>query len=258
MLQTILLALVIGVAISLLANVATTVYLHRALAHRAVAMHPAVNHAFRILVWVSTGIRPRQWVAVHRKHHAFTDVEGDPHSPVLHGWLKVQVQNVAMYRREANNPETVSRYAKDLPQTTADRLFYDHALFGLALGVLGLVLVCGWQVGLLAAFVHLNMYLGGSAAVNAIGHHFGRRPYDNSAGNLQWLAFLTAGEGLHNNHHAAPTSAKLSHRWFEIDTGWYVIKLLTWLRLAKVRLNELRLTPAAANAQAKAKAARAA
>ena len=67
--------------------------------------------------------------------------------------------------------------------------------------------------------MHVNLYLGGSAAVNAIGHHFGRRPYDNNAGNLQWLAFLTAGEGLHNNHHAAPTSAKLAHRWFEIDPG---------------------------------------
>ena len=73
-------------------------------------------------------------------------------------------------------------------------------------------------------------------------HHFGRRPYPNGAGNLQWLAFLTAGEGLHNNHHAAPTSAKLAHRWYEIDFGWYVIRVLTWMRLARVRLSELRLT----------------
>ena len=94
----------------------------------------------------------------------------------------------------------------------------------------------GWQVGLLAAFVHVNVYLAGSAAVNAIGHHFGRRPYDNNAGNLQWLAFVTAGEGLHNNHHAKPTSAKLSHRWFEIDPGWWLIKTLTWLRLARLRV----------------------
>src|SRR3989337_685638 len=156
MLQTILLAVVIGVGISLLANVATTVYLHRALAHRAVAMHPVVNHAFRFLVWVSTGIRPRQWVAVHRKHHAFTDVEGDPHSPVLHGWLKVQMLNLSMYRREARNERTVERYAKDLPQDRLDRVFYDHALVGLGIGTASLCLLFGWQVGLLAAFVHVN------------------------------------------------------------------------------------------------------
>ena len=101
----------------------------------------------------------------------------------------------------------------------------------------------GPAIGLLAAFVHVNVYLGGSAAVNAIGHHFGRRPYPNGAGNLQWLAFLTAGEGLHNNHHAAPTSAKLSHRWFEIDPGWWVVRFLLITRLAKVRLSELRLAP---------------
>jgi stearoyl-CoA desaturase (delta-9 desaturase) len=110
----------------------------------------------------------------------------------------------------------------------------------------------GWQVGLLAAFIHVNYYLAGSAAVNAIGHHFGRRPYDNSATNLQWLAFVTAGEGLHNNHHAAPTSAKLAHRWYEIDPGWLVIKPLTWTRLARVRLNELKLS---GRAQAPANAA---
>ncbi len=235
MLRTLLLGVGLGLGTSFLANTATTVYLHRALSHRALTLHPAVTQVFRFVQWITTGIRPRQWVAVHRKHHAYTDVDGDPHSPVLHGWLKVQMLNVAMYRREARNPETIRKYARDLPRTWADRWFYDHALFGLAIGTAVLVLAFGWQVGLLAGFVHVNVYLGGSAAVNAIGHHFGRRPYDNTAGNLQWLAFLTAGEGLHNNHHAAPTSAKLAHRWYEIDPGWYVIKALTWMRLARTR-----------------------
>ncbi len=234
--RAVLVAVLLGVAISLVANLATTVYLHRALAHRALTLRPPAEQVFRFVVWVTTGIRPRQWVAVHRKHHAFTDVEGDPHSPVLHGWVKVQLLNVAMYRREARNPRTIERYARDLPPTRLDRLFYDHALVGLGLGVAALCAVAGWKVGLLAAFVHVNVYLGGSAAVNAIGHHFGRRPYDNNAGNLQWLAFVTAGEGLHNNHHAKPTSAKLSHRWFEIDPGWWLIKTLTWLRLARLRV----------------------
>ena len=148
---------------------------------------------------------------------------------------------MVLYRREANNPDTVARYARDLPADRWDRVLFDRALVGLGLGIAVLVVALGPVAGLLAAFVHINVYLGGSAAVNAIGHHFGRRPYPNSAGNLQWLAFLTAGEGLHNNHHAAPTSARLSHRWFEIDPGWWVIKALTWCRLAKVRLNDLRL-----------------
>lgn len=247
-----LVAVVLGFGITLLANMATTIYLHRALSHRALTLRPPVTQVFRFLVWVTTGIRPRQWVAVHRKHHAFTDVEGDPHSPVLHGWVKVQILNVQMYRREARNAETLARYAKDLPRTPLDRVLYDHALLGLGLGVIALVLAVGWQVGLVAAFVHVNLYLGGSAAVNAIAHHFGRRPYPNGAGNLQWLAFLTAGEGLHNNHHAAPTSAKLSHRWFEIDPAWYVIRALASLRLATVRLTELRLAPARDRAGARA------
>jgi stearoyl-CoA desaturase (Delta-9 desaturase) len=243
MIRVLLIAVLAGLGVSFVGNACTTVYLHRALAHRALALRRPALEGFRFLQWITTGIRPRQWVAVHRKHHAFTDVPGDPHSPVLLGWWKVQMKNVQLYRREARNPDTISRYAKDVPVTRADRWFYDHAVLGLAIGIGVLVVVFGPTIGLLAAFVHINVYLGGSAAVNAIGHRFGRRPYPNGAGNLQWLAFLTAGEGLHNNHHAAPTSAKLSHRWFEIDPGWWVVRMLLITRLAKVRLSELRLAP---------------
>src|SRR3954453_15260732 len=239
MLVALALSVLIGFAVSCIAFVASTVFLHRGLAHRAVTFKRPVAEIFRFLVWITTGIRPRQWVAVHRKHHAFTDIEGDPHSPVLLGWFKVQRSNVALYRREAHNEQTLRRYAKDLQPTRADRWFYDHALFGLSIGIGVLVVVFGPLIGLLAAFVHVNIYLGGSAAVNAVAHHFDRRPYPNRAGNLQWLALITAGEGLHNNHHAAPTSARLSHRWFEVDPGWWVIRTLILLRLAKVRLTEL-------------------
>ena len=244
MFRVIALSLTIGFGVSFIAFVASTVFLHRGLAHKAISFKRPVTEVFRFIVWITTGIRPRQWVAVHRKHHAFTDVEGDPQSPVLLGWLRVQMSNVALYRREARNVDTMARYSKDLPPTRADRWFYDHALFGLAIGIGVLVLVFGPLIGLLAAFVHVNIYLGGSAAVNAIAHHFGRRPYPNGAGNLQWLALLTAGEGLHNNHHAAPTSARLSHRWFEIDPGWWVIRALLVFHLAKLRLSELRFVSA--------------
>ena len=192
---------------------------------------------FRFLIWITTGIRPRQWVAVHRKHHAFTDVEGDPAlRPCCSAGSRVQVTNVALYRARPRNPETVARYAKDIPADRWDRrAVRPRAARPRPSASASWSWCFGPVVGLLAAFVHVNLYLGGSAAVNAIGHHFGRRPYDNGAGNLQWLAFLTAGEGLHNNHHAAPTSARLSHRWFEIDPGWWVIRGLSALGLAKLR-----------------------
>lgn len=238
---TVVQAVAVGLALTLIPNFCTTAYLHRALSHRAVTFASPVEHAFRLVLWLSTGIRRQQWVAVHRKHHAFTDVEGDPHSPVLHGWVKVQLLNLAMYRREARNRDTLARYGRDLAGNRLDRWVYNRQMLGLVLGVALTVAVFGWQVGLLASFLHLNFYIGLSAAVNAICHHFGRRPYDNSAGNLQWLAFLTAGEGLHNNHHAAPTSARLSHRWFEVDPGWWMIKLLALLRLAEIRLKELKV-----------------
>ena len=238
MLKIFLVGPLVGIAVMLLANVITTVYLHRALAHRALTIRQPITFVFRFLTWVMTGIRPRQWVAVHRKHHAYTDVDGDPHSPVLLGWKRVQFANVALYRQVANDPETVTKYAKDLPPDRLDRWFFDRALVGLGVRIAFLMVVLGPWAGLVAAFVHANLYLATSSGVNAMGHTFGRRPYDNHAGNLQWLAWLTAGEGLHNNHHAAPTSAKLSHRRWEFDPGWWVISTLRRLGLAKVRLSE--------------------
>lgn len=236
LMKVIVTGVVVGFLATMLANLVTTVFLHRALSHRALSLAGPVRVASRAVIWISTGIRPRQWVAVHRKHHAYTDVEGDPHSPVLLGWWRVQWSNVALYRRAVRDRDLVSRYARDLPADRWDRLFFDHALLGLAIGISILVAAFGPWAGLLAAVVHANLYLGTSAAVNALGHHFGRRPYSNGAGNLQWLAFLTAGEGLHNNHHAAPTSARLSHRWFEVDPGWWFIRTLAFFRLARVRL----------------------
>jgi stearoyl-CoA desaturase (delta-9 desaturase) len=241
--HTIILALVVGIGVTTLANICTTVYLHRGIAHRAIRFSHPADLAFKTLIWLSTGIKVREWVAVHRKHHAFTDTPDDPHSPAVSGWVTVQMKNVAMYRRAAHDDENIRKYAKDLPPSTLDRVVFDRSWLGLVIGTLILCVVFGWQVGLLAAFVHVNYYLGSSAAVNAIGHHFGRRPYRNSATNLQWLAFLTAGEGFHNNHHAAPTSARFAHRWYQVDLGWFVIKPLTWFRLAKLRLDRVVLVP---------------
>lgn len=243
--STLLTALIAATVVSTLANTCTTVYLHRALSHRALTLRPEAAWFFRLTLWLTTGIKPKEWVAVHRKHHAFTDEAGDPHSPVLLGWRKVQAKNVALYRGALKDPDIISKYAKDLPDDSWDRALFGHNKTGLLIGIGILVVVFGPLTGLLAAFIHANAYLAGNAAVNALGHHFGRKPYDNGATNLQWLAFCTMGEGLHNNHHAAPSSPRLSHKWSQIDPGWWVIRSLTVVRLAKLRFDDIRLTPSA-------------
>jgi stearoyl-CoA desaturase (delta-9 desaturase) len=236
-----LLALVVGLAVTQLAIVATTVYLHRGLAHRALTVQPGVDLVCRFLIWITTGMRPREWAAVHRKHHAATDTPEDPHSPAQVGFWRVQLANAALYRRVARDGETVRKYAKDLPPDRLDRVLFDHAFLGLGLGIVVLCLVFGWETGLLAAAVHAVSYLMLAGAINAVGHTVGRRPHPNSATNVQLLALVTAGEGLHNNHHAAPTSARFSLQRGEIDPGWWIVRVLSRLRLATVRHQDVKL-----------------
>jgi stearoyl-CoA desaturase (delta-9 desaturase) len=239
---------IVGLAVCQVGIFATTVYLHRTLAHRALSVAPCIRLAFRVIVWLTTGIRPRQWAAVHRKHHAFTDVDGDPHSPLLLGFWKVQLANAVLYRRCARDGQTVQRYAKDLPPDRLDRALFDHGFLGLGLGI-GILIAClGWLGGLVAAMVHALSYLLLNGAINAFGHVVGAQPYPNTARNNQWLAWLTGGEGLHNNHHAAPTSARLSLSPREKDPGWWLIRLLAWRHLAEVRLAQPKLVPVPAGA----------
>ena len=235
------LALIAGFAVTQLSVVVTTVYLHRTLAHRALSMRGPSTLVFRVLLWITTGMRPREWVAVHRRHHATSDTPTDPHSPRILGFWRVQLANAALYRRVARDHLTVRRYARDLEPDQLDRWFFDHGLVGLAIGIGILCGTLGWQTGLLAAGIHAVTYLMLSGAINAVGHTLGRRPHDNPAGNSQWLAWLTGGEGLHNNHHAAPTSARFALGRREIDPGWWVIRGLLRFRQVKLRHDEVKL-----------------
>ena len=236
-----LLAVVLGITLASLSLLMTTVWLHRALSHRSITISPGATWVFRVLIWITTGIRPRQWAAVHRKHHAFTDVEGDPHSPIREGFAMVQFANVKLYRKVAKDNDQVARYARDLPADRWDRLFFDHALLGLGIGIAILCAVVGWKVGLVAAAVHTVSYLLLNASINAIGHFYGTQPYGNTARNNQWLAFITGGEGLHNNHHAASTSATFALNHGETDIGWWLIRFMVWRGWAEVRLDHDRV-----------------
>jgi stearoyl-CoA desaturase (delta-9 desaturase) len=240
-----LVALALGLLVTQLAVFATTVYLHRGLAHRAVTVRPAAALPFRFVVWIATGMRPREWAAVHRKHHAHTDEPADPHSPKQLGFWRVQLANAALYRKVARDEVAVKRYARDLRADGLDRALFDHAFLGLGVGITTLVVVTtvtglGWATGLLAAVIHAVTYLGLSGVINAVGHTFGKQPHPNSATNLQSVAWVTAGEGLHNNHHAAPTSATFALQR-EVDPGWWLVRALVALRLAEVRHGPGRL-----------------
>jgi stearoyl-CoA desaturase (delta-9 desaturase) len=238
----VLLAVIAGLASSQFALMLTSVYLHRTLSHRAISMRPGLQFACRALIWVSTGIKPREWAAVHRRHHAYTDVPGDPHSPVLEGYWRVQLWNIGLYKKAAHDPETLRKYSRDIKVDNWDRFLFDWGFLGLGLGYLAFWAALGWKWALVASGVHVFAYLITSAAINAIGHQWGKRPYLGVATNNQWLALLSWGEGLHSNHHAAPTSARFSLARGEVDHGWWVVLLLRRLGWAQVRHERPHLT----------------
>ena len=243
-------AIVAAFVVTQTAIIATTVYLHRGLSHRALSVHPIAALPFRFVVWITTGQRPREWAAVHRKHHAATDTADDPHSPKILGFWRVQLGNVGLYKRAASDESNLRKYARDIPRDRLDVLFFDHAFVGLAVGITTLVVTLwalgfGITTGFVAAGTHAAFYVLLAGAINAVGHTFGKRPYANSGTNLQSVALLTGGEGLHNNHHAAPTSARFSLARGQLDPGWWLVRVMVWMHVARVRHSEVHLKAAA-------------
>ena len=235
LLNTFIFTLIYMVVVIYVSNLCTTIYLHRCLAHRALQLNPLVSGFMQIWLWLHTGIYPREWVAVHRKHHRFSDVEGDPHSPKLEGLAKILWANAYLYKKEARNPETIERYTRDLPNTFMEGYVTRRGYTGLAIGLLIAVGLLGAIIGPLAFILQALIYVFLNGIINGVCHVIGYRNFENGATNLRWVAWLTAGEGLHNNHHEFPSSAKLSVRRSEFDPAWPVICLLRFMRLAAVR-----------------------
>ncbi len=210
----------------------TSIYLHRCLTHRALVLHPGLAFFMRSYLWLLTGILPKEWVAVHRKHHRYPDQQGDPHSPKLKGLGHVLLGNAYYYVREARQPEIQTRFAPDIGNDWLDRRVFCYGGVGPLLGLFLFVLLLGPLVGALAFVVQAGVYIFLNAVINGIGHAVGYQSFQNTATNLRSVAWITAGEGLHNNHHEFPTSARFSLRRTEFDPAWLVIRLLTVFRLA--------------------------
>ena len=222
----------VAVAVSQIAVVATSIYLHRTLAHRALRLHPATDVLFRAILWLTTGQVRQEWVAVHRKHHAFTDREGDPHSPRLLGVWRVQLLNVYYYVRECRNPQTIATFAPDLPPDVLDRILFSRGLLGVGIGLSLLCGVVGFWPGLFAGLIHAVLYVFLLAPmINALGHWRGHRNFENTAYNWRALSWVSGGESLHNNHHAHPRSPRFSVGRAEFDPSWVIIRALAALRL---------------------------
>jgi stearoyl-CoA desaturase (delta-9 desaturase) len=222
----------VAIALTQVAVIATSIYLHRALAHRSLHVHPFADVAFRTALWLTTGQCRQEWVAVHRKHHTFTDREGDPHSPRLFGFWHVQLLNVVYYVREARNPQTLETFAPDLRPDRLDRVLFSHGVMGVGVGLTLLCALIGLWPGLAAGLLHAGLYVFVMAPlINALGHWRGTKNFENGAYNSRLLACVTGGESLHNNHHAYPKSAKFSVRRSEFDPSWTIIRSLAAARL---------------------------
>ncbi len=240
MLTVILVAALVAFASMQLSSLSTTIYLHRAMAHKGLKLKPWVAQAMRLQLWLFTGIVTREWVAVHRKHHHFADAEGDPHSPHIKGLWNVLLWNAIYYAREANKPEVVEKYTRDLPPSWTDR-FMDHGWWGLAIGISAFVggfslFHVGWWgpvVGVATFIVQGVSYIGMNAVINGACHVIGYKNFANTATNIRLVAWFSGGEGLHNNHHQYPASSKFSFKKWEFDPAWPVIKLLTLCKLAE-------------------------
>lgn len=215
-----------------------TIFLHRHQAHRALDLHPLVSHFFRLWLWLTTGMATKAWAAIHRKHHARCETEEDPHSPQVLGLSKVLWEGAELYRQEAKNPETLEHYGKGTPDDWIERKLYTpYSQFGIAVMLIIDTLLFG-PIGItMWAIQMIWIPFFAAGVINGIGHYWGYRNYESAdaATNVVPWGILIGGEELHNNHHAFPSSAKLSSKPWEFDIGWLYIRTLQLIGLAKIK-----------------------
>lgn len=215
-----------------------TIFLHRSQAHRSVDLHPIVSHFFRFWLWLTSGMVTKEWVAIHRKHHAKCETVDDPHSPQTRGIKTVFWQGSELYRAEAKVAETLEKYGHGTPDDWMERNVYSrHSAKGIML-MMAINVVLFGPIGLTIWAVQMAWIpVTAAGIINGIGHYWGYRNFacEDASTNIFPWGILIGGEELHNNHHAYGTSARLSNKWYEFDIGWMYIKLMSYGGLATVR-----------------------
>ena len=217
---------------------AVTIYLHRHQTHRALDLNPAVSHFFRFWLWLTTGMRTTEWVAIHRKHHARVETAEDPHSPRILGIKTVLLTGAELYRREAAKARTIEKYGFNTPADWLERnLYHPCNSLGICLMLILNVTLFGF-IGITIWAVQMAWIpFFAAGVINGVGHWWGYRNFEgpDASTNIVPFGLLIGGEELHNNHHAFAGSARFSNKWYEFDLGWYYIRLLELLGMARVK-----------------------
>jgi stearoyl-CoA desaturase (delta-9 desaturase) len=219
--------------------VCVTLYLHRGQAHRGITFHPILEHFIRFWLWLTTGMVTKQWVAIHRKHHRFSDEQDDPHTPHVYGIWTVLFKGAVLYHNASKDSAMIQQYGVGTPDDWIERnLYTPHSRLGILLMlVIDLLFFGPW--GLLVWGIQMIWIpFWAAGVINGLAHWWGYRngKTKDYSRNISPFGILIGGEELHNNHHLDPASAKLSRRWFEFDIGWMWFKIFEVVRLAKLRI----------------------
>ena len=218
--------------------VCVTVFLHRGQAHRGLEFHPILSHFMRFWLWLTTGMVTKQWVAIHRKHHRYSDLPGDPHSPHVFGIWKVLFQGAFLYHEASKDKDMVDTYGAGTPADWMEHNIYTaHSRLGIGLCLLFNLTIWGWTGAIIWLIQMIWIPFWAAGVINGVGHYIGYRNSntDDKSRNISPWGIVIGGEELHNNHHAAPASPKLSSKPWEFDIGWMYIKLFESIGLLKVK-----------------------
>jgi len=218
--------------------ICVTVFLHRGQAHRGIEFHPVLSHFMRAWLWLTTGMVTKQWVAIHRKHHRYSDQPGDPHSPHVFGIWRVLTQGALLYHTASKDSAMVDSYGAGTPDDYMERnLYTPYSRLGIGVLLMFNLILFGWVGAVIWGIQMLWIPFWAAGVINGVGHWWGYRngqTKDNSRNISPW-GIIIGGECLHNNHHLDPANPKLSRRWFEFDIGWMYIKIFSWMGLLKLR-----------------------